>query len=72
MAHTQLRPAPLAKVAGLGNLLSSAERNPEYSDFPLSRQADIDVVGILASRSGVAAATVRAQLAAWRIGGANG
>lgn len=69
MAQTQLRPAPLAKVTGLGNLLSSVGRNSKYIAFSLSRQADIDVVSILAARSGVASATVRAQFDAWQIGG---
>ena len=70
MTMKKMRPAPLAKVAGLGNLLSSAERNPEYSFSTFPRQAEIDVVGLLAARSGVAAATVRAQFDAWSIGGA--
>ena len=69
MAQMQLRPAPLAKVAGLGNLLSSAERSPELSASPIFRQGPIDTVGIVAARSGVAAATVRAQFDAWQIGG---
>ncbi len=70
MAQTQLRPAPLAKVTGLGISLSSPERSPELSASSVLRQGPIDVVGLLAARSGVAAATVRAQLAAWQIGGA--
>ena len=68
MTRTKMRPAPLAKVAGLGISLSSPDRNSEPSAPPLLRQGPIDVVGILAARSGVAAATVRAQFDAWLIG----
>ena len=59
MTMKKMRPAPLAKVAGLGNLLSSAERDPEYSFSTFPRQAEIDVVGILAARCNVATSTAR-------------
>lgn len=71
MAQTLLRPAPLAKVAGLGTLLSSTDRKAEISASPVFRQDLIDPVMILAARSGVAAATIRAQVEAWQIGGAH-
>lgn len=38
----------------------------------VSIEITVDPVVIFAARSRVAPATVRAQLAAWRIGGANG
>ncbi len=69
MAQTQLRPAPLAKVAGLGISLSSPERSSQLNASSVFRQGPINTVGIVAARSGVAAATVRAQFDAWRIGG---
>lgn len=70
MAQKQLRTVR-ANGAVLGNLLSSAERKAEYSPSLHLRQPDIDLVGLLAARSGVAAATVRAHLTAFGIGGAH-
>ena len=72
MAQTQLRPVTSREGAGLGNLLSSTERNFEFSASTVFRQDLIDPVVIISARSGVAAATIRAQLDAWRIGGAHG
>lgn len=42
----------------------------EYTTLPDLFQGAVDVVGLLAARSRVAPATIRAQLAAWCIGGA--
>ena len=69
MAQKKLRPAPLAKVAGPGNLLSSTDRKAENSASTVCRQDLIDVVGLLAARSGVHPATVRAQAEAWNFAG---
>ena len=64
---TMKAPTP-ARVDAI-EMLSSADRSSIYPTFPILMQEPADLVGILAARSGVAAATVRAQLAAWRIGG---
>ena len=72
MAHKLMRPAPLAKVAGPGLMLSPTERSTGFTASCLQHQEPVDTVALLAARSGVAAATVRAHLAAFGIGGAHG
>ncbi len=72
MAQMKLRPVTSREGAGLGISLSSPERNSKFSASAVFSQDIIDPVVILAARSRVAPATVRAQLAAWRIGGAHG
>ncbi len=67
MAHKLMRPAPLAKVAGPGLMLSPMERNTGFTTPRLHLQEPVDTVALLAARSGVAAATVRACFDAWRI-----
>ncbi len=71
MAQKKLRPAPLAKVAGLGKLLHSSERNPN-SASPAFRQAPIDVAAILASRFGMSPPLARVVVELAGMGGANG
>lgn len=69
MIQKRKRPAPLAKVAGLGNLLSSTDRKTENSASTVFRQDLLDPVLILAARSRVSPATIRAQFDAWNIAG---
>ena len=64
--NTMKAPTP-ARVDAL-EMLSSAASVSTYPTFALASQEPTDMVGILAARSGVAAATVRALLAAWQIG----
>ena len=65
MAHKRLKAAPRHKGTASGNALASTARSPEYPTFPIFVQEPVDVVGLLVARSGVAAATVRAHLAAF-------
>lgn len=69
MAQTQLRPVTSREGAGLGILLSSPDRNSEFSASTVFRQDLVDPVVILAARSRVHPATVRAQAEAWNIAG---
>ena len=70
MAQKKLRPAsPCQAATGLGFVKATRPDIPEYSASLSPRQAEIDTVALLAARSRVAPATIRAQLAAWRIGG---
>ena len=65
MSQTQLRPEPLAKVAGLGFVKATMPDNSKYNAPSSIRQDTIDVVGFLSARSRVAPATIRAHLAAF-------
>ena len=69
MTQNRSKPAPLATVTGSGIAPSPMECSPDYPTFPMLFQEPADMVGILAARSGVAPATVQAQLTAWQIGG---
>lgn len=71
MAQKQLRTVR-ANGTALGFVKATPPDISKYSASPFLRQAEIDPVAILAARSRVAPATIRAQLAAWQIGGANG
>ena len=51
-------------------MVSEAGLTRENSPLTALRQEEIDIVGLLAARSRVAPATIRAQFDAWRIGGA--
>ena len=53
-----------------GFCISVGSDNATYTAATLSNQQPIDLVAILAARSGVSGASIRAQLDAWRIGGA--
>ena len=64
-----MKAAPHHKGTASGIAKLTIARSPDYPTFPILMQEPADLVGILAARSGVAAATVRAQLAAWQIGG---
>ena len=68
MAQKQLRTVR-ANGTALGFVKATMPDKSEYSAFSPCRQPDIDVVGILVARSGVAPATIRAQFDAWQIGG---
>ena len=70
MAQKRLRPAsPCQAATGLGFVKATPPDISEYSASPFLRQAEIDVIGLLAARSGVAPATVRAQAEAWNFAG---
>ena len=63
MTVTKMRPAPLAKVAGLGILLSSTDRNPEITPSLSATQAAFFArLGLDAPR-----ARLTAELAGWRL-----
>ncbi len=70
MANKRLRPAPLAKVAGPGNVLSPMERNTGFTTPHLHLQGMIDPAVILAARANVALATARVHAELFGIGGA--
>ena len=71
MAHKKLKAAPRHKGTASGNAkLTSVCTSENSAHFDL-RQDLIDPVVILAARSRVSPATIRAQLAAWQIGGAH-
>lgn len=62
MRQNKMRPAPLAKVAGLGISLSSPDRSPEFSlTLPAAQAAFLARYGLDASR-----ARVVAECAGWR------
>ena len=71
MSQKQMRTVR-ANGTALGFVKATMPDKSEHSAFSLSRQADIDVVGLLSARSGVAAATVRAHVEAFGMGGARG
>ena len=68
MAQKKLRTAR-ATGAALGSVKATMPDRFEYNPALFLRQAEIDPVVILAARSGVAAATIRAQVEAWNIAG---
>ena len=68
MHQKRSKPAPLGTVTGSG-IAKLASFNSHITATSLREQYEIDIVGLLAARSGVAAATVRAHIDAFRIGG---
>ncbi len=73
MARKTTKPPSRAGNEGFAfEVVSDANLNSDNSPSLSLRQDLIDPAVILAARSGVAAATVRAQLSAWNIGGAYG
>ena len=67
MACNEVRPAR-ANGTGLG-IAKLASFDPENRSTLSTHQEPIDVVELIAARSGVAAATVRAHCLAYGIGG---
>ncbi len=67
MLQKRLRGQPLATVAPRGVNGFPTRDNPAYPTFATLLQDPLDTVALLAARSGVAAATVRACFDAWRI-----
>ncbi len=67
MTTKQLRPAPLAKVAGLGISLSSGDRNSENSARTHSDQSA--TAQMIARRFNVHPATALAHVEAFGFGG---
>lgn len=64
-------PASGRRQGFAGEMVSDAVLDREYSPAPFLRQEHfVDPVAVLAARSRVAPATIRAQLAAWCIRGA--
>ena len=64
MTQKRSRPAPLATVTSLG-WISSAASVQMNTATSLREQHEIDVVGLLAARSGVDPTSVRHQLSAF-------
>ena len=68
MAHKQMRTVR-ANGTALGFVKATMPDTSEYSASSFHRQAEIDIVDLLTARSRVAAATVRAHVEAFGLGG---
>ena len=69
MTLKAVKAAPRHKGTASGNALASTARSSGYVTLPALFQEPADMVGILAARSRVAAATVRAHVEAFGLGG---
>jgi hypothetical protein len=71
MAQKRERAAPRQRTALTLNMKSLDSFDITDTAPKTFRQDPIDVISLLAARSRVSPATIRAQLAAWQIGGAH-